>query len=125
RLGTARVSHDACEGGAAQREGREEENLHVSPYAGGRRLVWTTIAAPVALLDRAIVRLLPAVPKPVVQRLSSRYIAGPTLDDAIRAVRGLNAQGKMATVDVLGEDVTSPREARAIAQEYLDVFEEI
>ena len=78
-----------------------------------------------ALLDRAIVRLLPAVPRPVVQRLSSRYIAGPDLQDAVRVVRKLNAAGKMATVDVLGEDVTNPTEARAIEQEYVDVFEEI
>ena len=53
------------------------------------------------LLDRAIVKLLPAVPRPVVQRLSSRYIAGPTLDDAVRVVRRLGAKGKLATVDVL------------------------
>jgi proline dehydrogenase len=79
----------------------------------------------VALLDRAIVRLLPAVPKPVVQRLSSRYIAGPTLDDAIRVVRKLNAKGKMATVDVLGEDVTNADEARAIAGQYHDVLARI
>ena len=78
-----------------------------------------------ALLDRAIVRLLPAVPKPVVQRLSSRYIAGPTLDDAIRVVRKLNAKGKLATVDVLGEDVTNPDEARAIAGQYHDVLARI
>jgi proline dehydrogenase len=76
----------------------------------------------VALLDRAIVRLLPAVPKPVVQRLSSRYIAGPTLDDATRVVRKLNAKGKLATIDVLGEDVTNPDEARAIAGQYHDVL---
>src|SRR5262245_22612249 len=37
------------------------------------------IAAPVSLLDSALVRLLPAVPKPVVQLFSSRYIAGATL----------------------------------------------
>jgi proline dehydrogenase len=79
----------------------------------------------VALLDRAIVRLLPAVPKPVVQRLSSRYIAGPRLDDAVRVVGDLNDRGKMATIDVLGEDVTNPADARSIAQAYLDVFEEI
>jgi proline dehydrogenase len=79
----------------------------------------------VALLDRAIVRLLPAVPKPVVQRLSSRYIAGPTLDDAIRVVRKLNAKGKLATIDVLGEDVTNPDEARAIAGQYHDVLARI
>jgi proline dehydrogenase len=79
----------------------------------------------VALLDRALVRLLPAVPKPVVQRLSSRYIAGPTLDDAIRVVRKLNAKGKLATIDVLGEDVTGPDEARAIAGQYHDVLARI
>jgi proline dehydrogenase len=79
----------------------------------------------VALLDRALVRLLPAVPKPVVQRLSSRYIAGSTLDDAIRVVRKLNAKGKLATIDVLGEDVTAPDEARAIAGQYHDVLARI
>jgi proline dehydrogenase len=79
----------------------------------------------VALLDRAIVRMLPAVPKPVLQRLSSRYIAGARLDDAVRVVRDLNAHGKMATIDVLGEDVTNAGEARAIAQAYRDVFEAI
>jgi proline dehydrogenase len=79
----------------------------------------------VALLDRAIVRLLPAVPKPVVQRLSSRYIAGPSLDDAMRVVRKLNAKGKMATVDVLGEEITTADEARAIAGQYHDVLARI
>src|SRR6478672_804508 len=76
----------------------------------------------VALLDRAIVRLLPAVPRPVVQRLSSRYIAGPTLDDAVRVVGRLNAKGKVATVDVLGEEIASADEARAIAGQYHDVL---
>jgi len=72
----------------------------------------------VRVVDRAIVRLLPTVPRPVVQRLSARYIAGPTLDDARRTVAGLNAEGKMATVDVLGEEVTRPAEAEAIASSY-------
>ena len=54
----------------------------------------------------------------------SRYIAGPTLDDAMRVVRRLNAKGKLATIDVLGEEIASagrgardrrpvPRRARA------------
>ncbi len=77
------------------------------------------------LLDRAIVRLLPAVPKPVVQLFSARYIAGPALDDAVRVVKGLNGEGKMATIDVLGEEVTREDDARAIAQAYRDVFDEI
>jgi proline dehydrogenase len=76
----------------------------------------------VSLLDSAIVRLLPAVPKPVVQLVSSRYIAGETLADAVAVVRDLNAGGKMATVDVLGEEITRAEETRAIAQAYRDLF---
>ena len=75
-----------------------------------------------ALLDRAVVRLLPAVPKPVVRRISARYIAGTQLADACRVVKRVNGEGKMATIDVLGEEITRPDEARAIACEYEDVF---
>ncbi len=75
-----------------------------------------------ALLDRAIVRLLPAVPKPVVRRISERYIAGEELVDACRTVKRANETGKLATIDVLGEEITRPDEARAIACEYEDVF---
>lgn len=78
-----------------------------------------------ALLDRALVRLLPVVPKPVVRRVSSRYIAGEELDDALGVVRRLNGEGKLATIDVLGEEIASPDEARAIAGTYRDVFEAI
>jgi proline dehydrogenase len=79
----------------------------------------------VAILDRAIVRLLPAVPKPVVRRISERYIAGTELDDACRVVKRLNDEGKMATIDVLGEEITNADEALAIAHTYEDVFSTI
>jgi proline dehydrogenase len=81
----------------------------------------------VSLLDRAVVTLLPAVPKPVVRKLSSRYIAGPALEDARLTVARLNGEGKLATVDVLGEEVERADEASAIAAEYvaaLDAFEQ-
>jgi proline dehydrogenase len=79
----------------------------------------------VALLDRAIVRLLPAVPRPVVRRISERYIAGTELADACRVVKELNDAGKMATIDVLGEEITRREEALEIAREYGHVFETI
>jgi proline dehydrogenase len=79
----------------------------------------------VSLVDSAIVRLLPAVPKPVVRRISSRYIAGEELDDALRLVLQLNAEGKLATIDVLGEEITEPDEAREIAAAYREAFEAI
>jgi proline dehydrogenase len=79
----------------------------------------------VALLDRAIVRLLPAVPRPVVQKLSERYIAGSELKDARETVRRLNAEGKMGTIDVLGEEITTEDDAAAIVRTYQDVFADI
>ncbi len=78
-----------------------------------------------ALFDRAIVRLLPAVPRPVVQKLSERYIAGPELKDARETVRTLNGEGKLATIDVLGEEVRNEEEAAAIVRAYQDVFADI
>jgi proline dehydrogenase len=79
----------------------------------------------VALLDRAIVRVLPAVPRPVVRKLSRRYIAGSALVEACRVVSGINEEGKMATIDVLGEEITGREEATALLAEYEDVFETI
>jgi proline dehydrogenase len=78
-----------------------------------------------AIFDRAIVRLLPAVPRPVVQKLSQRYIAGPELKDAREAVRHLNAEEKLATIDVLGEEIRTEEEAAAIVRAYQDVFADI
>ena len=77
------------------------------------------------LLDRALVRLLPAVPKPIVRRISGRYIAGEELADALEVVRRHNAEGKLATIDVLGEEITNADEARAIAAAYRHAFEAI
>jgi proline dehydrogenase len=71
-----------------------------------------------ALLDRAIVKALPAVPRRVVRRLSDRYIAGPELADAVATVRTLNEAGRKATLDVLGEEVATADEALAIRAEY-------
>ena len=76
-----------------------------------------------SLFDRAIVRALPVVPRPLVQRLSSRYIAGSQLSDARSVVARLNGEGKTATVDVLGEEITQPSEAEAIADEYVAALE--
>lgn len=69
--------------------------------------------------------MLPAVPRPVVRKLSERYIAGSELADACRAVEDLNARGRKATIDVLGEEVTGRDETLALVDEYMHVFETI
>ncbi|HEV8583235.1 MAG TPA: proline dehydrogenase family protein [Thermoanaerobaculia bacterium] len=75
--------------------------------------------------NRVLVTGLPLVPKPIVGKVASRYVAGATLDDAVRAVRSLNKQGAMATMDVLGEEVHEREKATAAVDEYLRVFDAI
>lgn len=75
--------------------------------------------------NRVLVTTLPAVPKPVVGRVASRYVAGEKLEDAVRVARDLNQQGAMATIDVLGEEVSERSKATAAVEEYLRVFEAI
>lgn len=57
--------------------------------------------------------------------VASRFIAGDTLDDAVRAVRALNAAGLNATLDHLGEAVTTEAEARKAADDYLVLIDKI
>ncbi len=73
--------------------------------------------------NRLLVTGLPAVPKPIVGRVASRYVAGEGLDAAVRVIRNLNGQGAMATVDLLGEEVSERSKATAAVEEYLRIFE--
>jgi proline dehydrogenase len=54
--------------------------------------------------------------------VSAPYIAGPTLADARSTVLALNGEGKRATIDVLGEEIHTADEARAIAASYGEVL---
>lgn len=77
------------------------------------------------LLNSFIAKTLPFIPKPIVGRVSSRYIAGTRLTDAVAAVQKLNAQGMMATLDILGEDVHDRDKAEGIRAEWVRVLDEI
>src|SRR5215471_15111188 len=72
-----------------------------------------------------LVRTLPFVPKPLVRLVASRYVAGESLEDAVRTVRALNAEGCKATLDVLGEDVTRFSETEETVAEYRRALEAI
>jgi len=78
-----------------------------------------------SLLDKTIALTLPAVPKPIVGFFSKRYIAGPTRDDAFRVVRALAEEGAMATLDILGEFISSIDEADANTTDYVELVEQI
>ena len=78
-----------------------------------------------SLFNRLLVTSLPLVPKVIVGRVAARYVAGETLDDALRIIRKLNAEGAMATLDVLGEEVSERGKATASVDEYVRALQAI
>ena len=58
-------------------------------------------------------------------RAASRFIAGESGEEAIQAVRQLNAGGILATLDHLGENTSSAAEARNSTDEILQVLDQI
>jgi len=56
---------------------------------------------------------------------ASRFVAGETLDDAVRAIRGLNERGLLANTTLLGELIRDPDEARAVAGTYEGVVQRL
>lgn len=62
---------------------------------------------------------------PVAWRVASRFVAGETLDDALRVTRELNQQGIFVTLDHLGEVTTNPAEAAQATQDILAMLDMI
>ena len=77
------------------------------------------------LFDKLIRYGMPFVPKPIVGKVAKRYVAGEEIADAVSAIRKLNAEGAMATVDVLGEEVREASKAEAAVEQYLSLLETI
>ena len=78
-----------------------------------------------SFLHSAIAKSLPLIPKPIVGKVSARYIAGEHLSDAVRCIRSLNAKGMMTTIDILGEDIHERPAAEAVRAQWMDVVHEI
>lgn len=76
-------------------------------------------------MDKAVVLALPLVPKPIVGFFSKRYIAGSTRDDAFRVVHELGREGAMATLDILGEFISSLDQADANTRAYVDLVQQV
>lgn len=77
------------------------------------------------ILNRFVVATIPLVPRPIVRYFAGRYIAGETIQDAVRTVRQLNQEGACATLDVLGEDITTREEAVASRNQSNEVLHTI
>ncbi len=61
----------------------------------------------------------------IFKKLTTRFIAGETIDEAIAAIREVNARGCTASFDHLNESVNSAGETEAEVTEYLDVLAKI
>jgi len=57
------------------------------------------------------------------RRMSSRFVAGMTVEDCLRATATVNADGMSVSVDNLGENVTNPEEARDSEQLYHEMLD--
>jgi proline dehydrogenase len=61
----------------------------------------------------------------LAKSFARRFVAGETLDEALDAVRVLNAKGISASLDELGESVTNEAEARGTRDTYLRILDRI
>ena len=69
--------------------------------------------------------MLPLMPKKLVWVFSRKYIAGETIDDAVKACRTLNAQNIKITIDLLGEFITRLDQATENKAAYLEIIDRI
>ncbi len=75
------------------------------------------------VMDKAIANSVPAIPRPIVKKISSRYIAGDTLGEAVSTIKDLNNEGCVATIDLLGESTESKADAASKLKDYKKVVD--
>lgn len=59
------------------------------------------------------------------RRVAARFVAGDTLDEAVGAIKILNDKGMFATLDHLGEHVSTPEESVEASDAYLALLKRI
>jgi proline dehydrogenase len=75
------------------------------------------------IVDKAIANSVPVIPRPIVKKISSRYIAGDTLQEAVSTISDLNKEGCVATIDLLGESTESKADAASKLKDYKKVLD--
>ncbi|RII15580.1 Proline dehydrogenase 1 [Streptomyces sp. YIM 130001] len=62
---------------------------------------------------------------PGTKQVVNRFIAGETVGQVVEVVQKAAAQGLEATLDVVGEDITTPAEAAAARDAYLELVDHL
>lgn len=78
-----------------------------------------------SLLNKLVIAAMPFIPRAVVGQVARRYIAGTTLQDGVNTANRLNNLGMMATMDLLGEDVSSAEETYKVRDHIVQILREI
>ena len=76
-------------------------------------------------LNKAIVSIIPFLPKSVVQIFSKKYVAGTNYKEVLNIVKKINKIGQSATIDILGEHTLNNKDCDTITNEYIKLLEEI
>ncbi len=74
---------------------------------------------------RALAGILPLVPRPIVWAVAKRYVAGPTLEDALRTTAELERWRKLVSLDVLGEQFVTREQVMSMMAEYEQALKEL
>lgn len=77
------------------------------------------------ILNKLITTAFPLIPKAIVGQVAKRYIAGVALSDGVCTVKALNTKSIMATMDLLGEDVTNIAETEEVKKGILSILQSI
>jgi len=77
------------------------------------------------LLNWLVVGSAPLMPKFVIGRVASVYVAGDKLEDGLNLAQKLNSKGFTATLDLLGEEVKNRKETNKVREAYCNLLEGI
>lgn len=78
-----------------------------------------------SIFNKLISLIIPFIPKSLTYLFAKRYVAGTTKETAFSAVKQLNNDGYMVTLDILGEHVKDRDAAKDISDRYIDLYYEI
>ena len=77
------------------------------------------------ILNSLVVGTAPLMPKFMIGKIASVYVAGDSLEDGLKLAKKLNEKGFSATLDLLGEEVENRRQTNQIRNSYCELLDGI
>ena len=77
------------------------------------------------ILNSIVVGSAPLMPRFMIGKIASVYVAGNTLEDGLKMAKKLNSKGFAATLDLLGEEVKNRKQTNQIRNAYCDLLDGI